>query len=218
MQDYQTMKSITKAEYWLLDLVCDGSFPLYRLTHPDLELIANRDGHGLSKADLLETLHKLFQEGSLICVQYPDDETIVEVVPTYQEIDVALQGKDYVQYRLTIKGGEEWEQLSNPDWNWFVGNSYPNNEVIIEARFCQIAEQYLQVIPYFNIVEVISKSIRYKTLTPWHVTYWKTLPDGHELYAQTRDPQHIKLQQDMSPQEREFLKHVWNWYTNPFKT
>jgi hypothetical protein len=212
------MGRIAKVEYWLLNLVCDGSFPLYRLTHPDLELIANRDGHGLPHSELLEVLHQLFQEGSLVCVRHPDDETTIEFVPTYQDIDTALQGQDYVQYRLTPKGGEQWEILSHPDWNWFIGGGYgPNkNEAFIETKSYPVAEQYLQMFPYLFSAEVIHDSITYKILRPWQATYWKKLPEGCELYVKTKDTQ-IKLQRDMSSQEREFINHVRNWYTDPFK-
>jgi hypothetical protein len=211
------MNTLTKSEYWLLDLVCRGSFPLHLLTHPDLELIANRDSHGLSSSELLNTLHKLFQEGSLICIKHPHDETVIEVIPTYQEIDTALAKQDSIQYKLTAKGGEQWELLSNPDWDWFIGDSYFKKEITIEARYIQTAEQYIKIVPYFDGTEVIPKSIKSKILNPWQVTYWKILPEGYELSAQTRKSQQIKLQRDMSSQEREFINHVWNWYKNPFK-
>jgi hypothetical protein len=213
------MKSLNRNEYWLLDLVHHGSFPLYRLTDPDLELIANRDGHGLSHSKLLETLHKLFQEDSLICVRFPDDETLIEVVPTYQDVDNALKAQDDIQYRLTIKGGSQWEILSNPDWKWFVNDSFDprTNELIVEAGSLEVAEEYSHLAPYWYQFQLIPGSIKYHFLQPWQATYWKALPEGHQVSTQTVESPEIKLQRDMSPQEREFINHVWNWYENPFK-
>jgi hypothetical protein len=213
------MQSLTKDEYWLLDLVVNGSFPLYRLTDSDLELIANRDGHDLSHSELLEILYKLFQEDSLICVGYAYDETITETTPTYQEIDAALQGKDYIQYRLTIKGGQQWEILSKPNWDWCIGGGYyySENQVISEATSYKVAEQYLQMYPYWDSFEVIPDSIEVEILRPWQATYWKTLPEGYRISGKTRDIQEIRSQRDMLSEEREFMDKVYNWYTNPFK-
>jgi hypothetical protein len=210
------MKTLNKSEYWLLDLVHRGSFPLHLLTHPELEIIANRDGHELSQSELLDTLSRLFQEGHLIGIRYPDDETWMDFIPTYKEVDLALRSLDKMQYQLTSKGGEEWETLSNPNWDWFIDDASANKEIIIQAKFRQVAEQYLQILPYFE-GEVIYDSIKCQVLRPWQVTYWKILPEGYQIYARIKDSQ-IKLQQDMSIKEQEFMDRIENWRTDPFKS
>jgi hypothetical protein len=214
------MTSLNEAEYWLLDLVITISFPIYRLTHPDLGLIANRKVHGLSYSDLLDTLHKLFQDGYLICFEYPDDETRIEVVPTYLEIDAALKSQDRkTQYSLTSKGGSAWEALSSPDWDWFVLDSFNlrTDEIQMEASSLQIAERYLLLTPYWYQFEIFPESAKFQVLRPWEVTYWKTLPQGYKISMKTMDSSQIKLQQDMSSEEREFIYKVRNWHINPFE-
>jgi hypothetical protein len=212
------MKSLDRDEYWLLDLVHGSSFPLYLLTDSNLELIANRDSHGLSHAKLLDTLYRLFQDGSLVGIRYPNSENYIEANLTYHEIDDALQAKNDIQYQLTVEGGQQWEVLSKPNWDWCIGGGcYSEDQVISEATSRKVAEQYLQMNSYWDSIEVIPESIECELLRPWQATYWKTLSEGYKISCKIRKIQEIRSQQDMSPEEQEFMNHVWNWYTNPFK-
>lgn len=213
------MKSFDAAKYWLLDLVHDLPFPLYRLTHPELEIIANRKGHGLSHSDLLDTLHSLFQEGLIVNIRHPNDEVIIEFVPTYSEIDLALKGNNKSQYRLTNKGGGRWEVLSKPNWSLFLVDSFNlrTDEIIVEASSLQIAEQYMKLTPYWYQHDLLSESKKNEVLRPWQATYWKELPEGHRISVQTVERACIRLEQDMPPDDREFLNAVRNWYKNPFE-
>jgi hypothetical protein len=215
----QHLKELNKQEYWFVDLVCMGSFPLHLLTHPDLELIANRDSHGLLHPELLDTLYKLFQEGSLIGVQSPNDESLIRFLPTYQEIDAALQSQNTTQYELTSKGGTQWEALSNPSWTRFVGGScFPSEHLaILEASFCPTSEEEIQLFHYFYDCEVVPESIECERLSPWKALYWKTLPYGYKLSTQLiKSPN--RFQGDISSEEQKFIEKILNWYTNPFKS
>jgi hypothetical protein len=211
------MKTINKAEYWFLDLVISGSYPLHTLIHPDLEIIANRDHHGLSHSELLRTLVNLFEDGSLIGVRY-DDYTSIDFLPNYQEVDLALKGHDRMQYKLTTIGGKLWENLSNPNWDWYIADSSDSKALIIEAKYLHIAEQRLKMCTYIEQWQPILSSRNYQVLRPWQATYWKTLLEGHRIDCQIQDSRtSIRLLQDLTLEERDFLDKKSNWYTNPFK-
>jgi hypothetical protein len=137
-------------------------------------------------------------------------------LPTYQEVDLALKGQNRMQYKLTDMGGKQWENLSNPNWDWYIEHSSANRNVIIKARFLHIAEQELQLCTYIEHWQPILSSRTYQVLCPWQATYWKTLSEGHKIDCQMQDSS-IRLLQDLTLEERSFLDKIWNWYTNPFK-
>ena len=53
----------TRGEYWLLEIVVEREFPVYGLIDSELEWSLNKKGHGLTRAALVETLHRLLSAG-----------------------------------------------------------------------------------------------------------------------------------------------------------
>lgn len=53
----------TRGEYWLLEIVVEREFPVYGLIDSELEWNLNKKGHGLTRATLVETFHRLLSAG-----------------------------------------------------------------------------------------------------------------------------------------------------------
>jgi hypothetical protein len=211
------MKLLDSAKYWLLDLVCIGIFPIDILVEEDLTIIVNKvTSHGLDRAEIVDILSSLFQEGMLIAELFEEFRNPpVEITPSRQQIEDALAKKIYIQYGLSSLGGEQWEKLSKPNWNSYIYCCEPKDVVILEASDRITIEQYLNLLPYSSKEEVISGSEKWESLVPWQATYWKILPSGWRLTCKVRKVNKY-LDKGKESEYQEWLDKIYNWYTNPF--
>jgi hypothetical protein len=206
-----------RAKLWLLDLVCEGAFPIHVLVHRELELVVNRSaGHRLSSIELIDILCMLFEEEMLIAKLYRDpDDFPVEIIPTQQDIENALEGKLDLHYALTLLGGEQWENFFEPNWNLYISGWLEREEVSFSGSDRQIVEKYLPSLRYSSQQEIVSGSEVWEQLVPWQATYWKTLPSGWQVTCQTRETNEY-LGEIMPPEDQKWMDKIYNWYINPF--
>ena len=179
-----------RAEYWLLDTVVEHPYPVDWLgaKPKDLEMMFNRDHHGLTDTEVVQTLYRLCQRGDLGV--YPDDWEDSNawkpllVMPMLTDLEAALHGTLQLYYALTPQGAKRWEALSAPQWNrYLTGQGWPDedSEQIMSADK-RVLDEYLALYPYINSeVDIIPTSIIHDIEEPWQATYWKTLPRGHGI-------------------------------------
>jgi hypothetical protein len=218
-----------KAEYWLLSSVIEDRLPLRLLVSSDLELHLNRRGHGLPYLDLINTLHRLFERGDLIAhymSRYPgelldsDERPVFEQVgdyftPSRQEIEAGVRGAAPIYYGLTRQGGSRWEGISNPNWNRYLDDSYyfPQRAEIISANRGLIETLYAHQAE-LGWVPVTGTEV-WDVVSPWRVTYWKTLSMAHRLQFQWHErelPRNL-----FAPELHDWLRVIRRWYTDPLE-
>ena len=101
----------TRGEYWLLETVVTYEWNICDLLGSDLELHVNKKGHGLTRASLVETFHRLLSSGLI----YAKNEA-TGFISTPEQIERALDEiesrrvdpvneKEFTYYGLTQEGG-----------------------------------------------------------------------------------------------------------------
>ena len=142
---------------------------------------------------------------------------------------------------LTEKGGKQWEYWCQPKWNQFflrcinswdsVSEKFHNNSISPHGRVIScanrevgekiIAVKHLLEYPQPIIPQYIENSAIWEKFTPWHPTYWKTLPCGYAVSYQSElvqiDENYHKTEEltEEKKQAREWYKNITNWYINP---
>ncbi len=139
---------------------------------------------------------------------------------------------------LTEKGGKQWESWAKPKWNQFFrrcildwesvsenlwNNSIPPHRSIISCSSQEIGEKIIAIehlLDYPQSVRYyIENSAIWKKFTPWHPTYWKTLPCGYVVSYQIERVEVnncIDESQELTEekiQAREWYQKIVNWYT-----
>ncbi|MBA3534134.1 MAG: hypothetical protein H0T73_19610 [Ardenticatenales bacterium] len=207
-----------KAEYWLLDSVVKLPYSLSLLVAENIEVIWNRQGHGLSRVELVQALNRLFQAGDLYGQGMMRPVTTEPPMPTVAEIEAALDRRIDIVYGLTSQGGGRWEEFSRPNWNRYLFAGYSTDPIRgnIISSSKELAEQQLIMEAAFGRL-VVSESIERETLVPWEATYWKSLPVGYQiqfLYVpeeRQRRPDPLQLRERLMKQSQ-WLQYRQGWY------
>lgn len=212
-------QTMTKEEYWFLDLVIRYWWPLYGLDAADIESEANKPSHNLSHAEVVDVLHHLFLSGDLTAYRLEKfgAEPSPHFVPTPSEIELGLVGEDNIFFGLTAQGGTRWEAASKPNWGIFIHNfSRGQNYAIISADR-GIVQQWLET----EIQPIVSSE--WSILTPWQATYWKPLPTGHQLSYKRKNSSgksqrrhHLREIQQKEELREKLEANLDKWYTNPW--
>lgn len=183
--------NMERGEYWIIDAVLEASLSLSSLIGENIEEAFNREGHGLTDFELVDTLCHLFQGGDLIAyyshVVQASHLIRGNFVPTKEEIIAAIQGNSLSNlcYKLTVQGGTRWESISNPNWNLYYTPIHSeqgiNNKSFIAGGSRRILEEFLTYQIAHPFINVDISSIKWELLEPWEATYWKRLPVGYLL-------------------------------------
>ncbi|MBI1918268.1 MAG: hypothetical protein HYS12_26550 [Planctomycetes bacterium] len=176
----------TRAEYWVLELVVVGGWPLTYLAASSIEEIFTKPGHGLDHASLVDTLEGLFAEGLIEASVHPGDSPAgplsrAEILVALTEIG-PLRGRPATYYQLTPKGGAWWEAFTMPDWDAYVGADGDYDAGWGELT-CTDAKWLEMKLHHFSAFEspVVWETVQYSDVRPWQVLYWKVLPHGHRV-------------------------------------
>jgi len=108
------MDKMDKAEYWILESAVHSVSPINVLASEDS--ITNwffYPGPGLSRPDMINVLHRLFEAGDLIATRTNWNGTIKyeQLVPTKEEIEAALSQERYVNYSCT-ESSPSWKNMT----------------------------------------------------------------------------------------------------------
>ena len=139
----------TRGEYWLLETVVEREFEVCALIDSNLESLWNKKGHGLTRASLIETLHRLISSGLIyaksemkgsISTKEQIELALEERVPwnthhvfisTDGDIEIVpdeskpprtepIDVRKITDYGLTREGGTQWEAFAAPDWQKYI--------------------------------------------------------------------------------------------------
>ena len=147
----------TRGEYWLLETVVEREFEVCALIDSSLESLWNKKGHGLTRASLIETLHRLISSGLI----YAKSE-MKGSISTKEQIELALEERvpwnthhvfiltdgdigivpdeskpprtepidvrKITYYGLTREGGAQWEAFAAPDWQKYIARSFQSED------------------------------------------------------------------------------------------
>jgi hypothetical protein len=170
--------SFTRGEYWLLEAAVELWMPVGMLDSPGLNIQLNKAAHGLSRADLLDTLERLITRGFV----HVRTKTQGEFAPSQAQLEAALEERRWEErttyYGLTSAGGAAWEAFAAPDWNRRIDSSSDGDsryEVICADP--EWMEKYLRALWREGTLD--EATLVYDELVPWAATYWRTLPLGH---------------------------------------
>lgn len=187
---------LSRGEFWLLANAVEHGLPLPLLTLPEwvsggtdintIDIVLNRQGHGLGFEALRDTLAQMARNGWIQFSRTFRDNPIS--CPNAEEIAVLLRERgrfdEAVFYRLTAAGGAAWEAFARPEWHRYIEHSheYPDDDsscmqmTTIETADWKTLDKYLRALAGEEVIE--AGSIVLSELRPWHATYWKTLPFG----------------------------------------
>lgn len=218
--------NISAPVFWLLDIVIESKLAVDILVADNIEEYLNQAPHALSRTELTTTLSTLFEKQWISAWVFKDGHASPLLPPyTAQNIEQYLTQdsqspgsfhRPLVYYGLTPAGGQQWEQVTNPDWMSFVQTLYGVNpeEGSIASATRQVVEQWFDN-QIFEGYEVLPDSIQWENMHPWQATYWKQLPEGYRV---TFLYHYHALSAEQDSQKDERLQKEVHWYTPPFLT
>lgn len=188
----------TRGEYWLLESVVEREYNISGLIGSKHEEHFNKKGHGLTRAPLVETLHRLLSWGLIYAgsrLRFSDEE--LDFISTPEQIELALdESKSWVDvplrdrkvtyYGLTREGGDQWEAFAAPNWQKYIAARVESPDVgecgageLICADKAWL-EKYFESQCFYN-PEVALDSVERDYIAPWDATYWKQLEGAHRI-------------------------------------
>jgi len=213
---------LSRSEYWLLEAAVVNSVPVSWVIPPNVELALNVETHGLSSDDILGVMLNLARDGKITF----EDRGDQPVSPS--DVTVAdLKADDKFTYRLTVRGGGEWEAFARPKWERFVDEWYLMDDgavppeqieqvVHIECACREVGALYLEALKH-NAGGgggglTISGCVReWECVEPFKATYWKQLPRGYVAEFACRMPDDkIDAASSFVP-DTNFLRRWYRW-------
>ncbi len=219
---------MNKFEYWFLDSAIKDIIGFSWIVPNEKNCLAvNRLALDLSVTEIADILDRLFQRGDLVATTPSDLENYVtnrSFTPSYEQIKAALNEQYPLFYFLTTQGGERWETYSKPDWSkYFFGSmDLDAQEAELEGTTKNVLEKYLEIEHFLSSdYWCISGTEIWKTLTPYHATYWKLLSVGYRVRHKIKEgkiftPSEVGEDYAEYQQANEWHSNIRNWYTNYF--
>lgn len=198
---------LSRGEFWLLANAVDHGLSLPMLTLPQwtpgmtgirstdtLDVVLNRQAHGLAVPSLVEALLQLSRSG---WVEFGRQGGERIGRPSADELRAFLDepGKFFngVYYSLTPDGGAAWESFAHPEWSLFIeheSQSFDEDEDDVQTTTVRTCDwkrlgKYLEAVAREEAIEPGTMTLA--ELRPWQATYWKTLPFGLECSFKSRE-------------------------------
>lgn len=165
----------------------------YRLTRNLTDLVRGDDMafDGLMcKYNLEDTISTIKQ------LNEDEDLTFYRNIPTeipfssekqlcyWQEVEMDIQQLYHNElehspmfYSLTQKGGEKWEGLFQADWNNFLIRGSTGAENYGLSINLSLLEEWIALVSAIHYVD--NENIRFEKISPFQLTYWKTVEFGY---------------------------------------
>lgn len=238
-----------KIDYWFLDTAIEELIGFSWIVPDEKygDLTINRAPLPLSMNEIVEVLHRLFQEENLFAIKADDLFEVYEInnlaechnllvnkgfIPNRKQIELALKEEEPLTYFLTKKGGELWESVSYPQWDKYIILRSGSGYQTLSCSNYNLAKKLLEIQHLLDqggyYYSPVIETIKWETFTPWYPTYWKTLPTGYKVFYEVT---HIDIDPDVDTIENdsneliedrqkaeELFYNVCNcWYTNYFR-
>jgi hypothetical protein len=189
--------ALTRAEYWLLELVVELRYPLTCLREPGVAEHTNRSGHGLDASELAQMMTTFLGAG-LIELKRGIDDSAESVLERFDAVAMAelrgespgpgptareqVAGRTY--YGLTPDGGAVWERFASPRWNLFVAGDKWDLPADPPAALSGIDRGMVthtlhELSGTMFVLE--EPSVAWSVVRPWKATYWRTFPEAHRV-------------------------------------
>ena len=212
----------TRGEYWLLQNVVEHEFAIGALMSNDLECFENKEGHGLTRPALIETLHRLITSGLIYAKNEVDG-----LLSTSQQIERALNEptrhntrideKKITAYGLTQEGGAQWEAFAKPDWQKYIKADFlsPDDtehgiwELISADK--DLLETYYESFCFYRQLAVSSETVAWDYIAPWEATYWKQLEGAYSVRFHHQEKNAEEKFERYPPPYTEHFRR--GWYT-----
>jgi hypothetical protein len=216
------------------------------------------DPLNLNTKQSINILMDLFEDGTLLGIKSGDLDNMKRdyinlsyqpkmeellsksFIPSREEVRRAIENEEidenesnrftgkHLFYFLTPKGGELWESVFKPKWDWYFTRWSMGDSSVINCTNITTIEKLLSIqhlLSYHGDKYsryLVSGTEAWQTLTPWQALYWKTLPAGYSISFQTKlieiDERTNKSQEfrEEIRQADEWFKHVQNWYQKDY--
>ena len=173
---------------WLLDAAVEHGIDIRTLTAPNAGEILNRKPHGHSPEEIALILARMVDDGEILLEG--DFGRLGETFTPAQVLELMAEPRTphrRLWYRLTERGGAEWETWARPQWSRYNSSCSRENISAIGAATASVAEELFGIEEYLNHQHlIVPGSIRRRTFRNWRATYWKTLSEGHLIAFRTR--------------------------------
>ena len=178
------------ARLWLLDAAVELGLDIRTLAASNVGEIHNRTPHGHPPEAIASVLARMSADGEILFHRGFPRNAPAETLDEAQIRGLLAEPRETGRpcwYRLTERGGAEWEQWAKPQWSRYNVSCGRRNISAIGAATASVAEELLGLEDYLEHQRVIVPgSIRRRTFRDWRATYWKTLPEGHLIAYRTR--------------------------------
>lgn len=180
--------SLKFVESWILSRLSDSRPQIKLLLLPAHQLRRqwNTRCDGISPARVRSSLLHLLEVGDIQLYGNSSDGATVNVKVDFNSISPAFRS---MRVELTAKGSQRWEILSNYDW---LRHGAVTSSSINDRDYCHLVAGSGRHASYLvrNHIAMFGRVIRADTLeweivTPWQATYWKSVPFGVSVSAET---------------------------------
>lgn len=190
MLPQRAAQSLIDARIWLLDAAAEIGVDIRTLAAANVGEILNRKPHGHPPEAIAGVLAQMIEAGEIAVLRDFRRTAQPRAVSEAQIADLLFEPREGGRpswYRLTERGGAEWEAWAKPQWSRYSSGGSRNNKSAILAATASVAEELLGLEEYLEHQRtIVPGSIRRRTFRNWRATYWKTLPEGHLIAFRTR--------------------------------
>ena len=212
-------------KHWLLNLAhlysvrLDHLFPEFKSMTLNVVPFPNYDSLQLS-SDLIELL---LNEEIAVSGEWqrscPQEEAVYEI----QQFGLGSNTRHF-SFKLTQKGGVEWERLARPKWERFIKceDAFDSDNLLTNS--CLASSQSTLIVAYLGWYRplrgfaLMPETIEWQTKTEYPITYWKLLNRVEQATfrcaieeGRTSDAYHYPI----------WLRNWWReqskWHTKPWQ-
>lgn len=232
--------------------------PYDRYDTPRSTINLDYDPFNLNTKQSIDILMELFEDEILLGIKSGDRDNINEnhinsshepkikellsksFMPSREEVRKAIEHEgidntnsdrfsdEELYYFLTPKGGELWESVFKPKWDWYFTRWSTGDSSVINCTSSNIIEKLLSIQHLLSYHRekysryLVPDTEIWQTLTPWQTLYWKTLCTGYSISYQTKlteIDEHKNKSQEFREEIRqadEWFRSIQNWYQKDY--
>lgn len=197
---------LSRGEYWLLVRAVEYRIPLPCLALPEgppwhrstIQMAFNRQGHGLSLDELVETLHAFVVRGWITITSDGDACGIVDTGAIRDAFE--CETRDDACYALTVDGGRVWEAFARPKWDRYIDHTEDgtDGDERDPQSWCAetvIAPSRIELDRYLHTLsgdyDFEPGSTHRDIVDDWQPIYWRPAQIGHRCRFRCRLKAHV---------------------------
>jgi hypothetical protein len=95
------------------------------------------------------------------------------LLPSYKRNQISGM---QVSFELTLRGGEAWERIAEPDWTRFVSESTVEVSGDLVSLDRDLLVAYMEWYPELRSEQIQLETVTWQTHEDFEILYWKRLP------------------------------------------